>query len=406
MILNYSSLDWKLIGAALGLSLIGVMLIMSAQHHADSIYKQEYYLRQLLWLAFALIAFATVVHLPLKLFDFSAYLLYGLAIVLLLLVLVVGTPRMGAYRWFSFGPINFSPSDFAKIAVLCAVARFLAYTKLPVVSIRRLAISAPIVLLPAMLILKQPDLGTSLVFFVMLFALWFWSGLSPTYLILILSPMVSLITASHWLAWSIYIAVLLAFLFYLRLGMLFGIYTVVANLAFGAITPFLWGRLADYQKLRFLTFLDPGRDPRGAGYQIIQSKIAIGSGGIFGKGLFQGSQTRLDFLPERHTDFIFSVLGEEFGLIGAMVVLLLFAVIFYRAVRIAARCRSRFASLIVMGAASIIMFQCLVNIGMTLGFMPVTGLPLPFVSYGGTSLVLFWSLIGLIVSADYRWQDY
>jgi len=406
MILNYSSLDWKLIGAALGLSLIGVMLIMSAQHHADSIYKQEYYLRQLLWLAFALIAFATVVHLPLKLFDFSAYLLYGLAIALLLLVLVVGTPRMGAYRWFSFGPINFSPSDFAKIAVLCAVARFLAYTKLPVVSIRRLAISAPIVLLPAMLILKQPDLGTSLVFFVMLFALWFWSGLSPTYLILILSPMVSLITASHWLAWSIYIAVLLAFLFYLRLGMLFGIYTVVANLAFGAITPFLWGRLADYQKLRFLTFLDPGRDPRGAGYQIIQSKIAIGSGGIFGKGLFQGSQTRLDFLPERHTDFIFSVLGEEFGLIGAMVVLLLFAVIFYRAVRIAARCRSRFASLIVMGAASIIMFQCLVNIGMTLGFMPVTGLPLPFVSYGGTSLVLFWSLIGLIVSADYRWQDY
>jgi len=406
MILNYSSLDWKLIGAALGLSLIGVMLIMSAQHHADSIYKQEYYLRQLLWLAFALIAFATVVHLPLKLFDFSAYLLYGLAIVLLLLVLVVGTPRMGAYRWFSFGPINFTPSDFAKIAVLCAVARFLAYTKLPVVSIRRLAISAPIVLLPAMLILKQPDLGTSLVFFVMLFALWFWSGLSPTYLILILSPMVSLITASHWLAWSIYIAVLLAFLFYLRLGMLFGIYTVVANLAFGAITPFLWGRLADYQKLRFLTFLDPGRDPRGAGYQIIQSKIAIGSGGIFGKGLFQGSQTRLDFLPERHTDFIFSVLGEEFGLIGAMVVLLLFAVIFYRAVRIAARCRSRFASLIVMGAASIIMFQCLVNIGMTLGFMPVTGLPLPFVSYGGTSLVLFWSLIGLIVSADYRWQDY
>ncbi|MCK4574067.1 MAG: rod shape-determining protein RodA [candidate division Zixibacteria bacterium] len=406
MILNYSSLDWKLIGAALGLSLIGVMLIMSAQHHADSIYKQEYYLRQLLWLAFALIAFATVVHLPLKLFDFSAYLLYGLAIVLLLLVLVVGTPRMGAYRWFSFGPINFSPSDFAKIAVLCAVARFLAYTKLPVVNIRRLAISAPIVLLPAMLILKQPDLGTSLVFFVMLFALWFWSGLSPTYLILILSPMVSLITASHWLAWSIYIGVLLAFLFYLRLGMLFGIYTVVANLAFGAITPFLWGRLADYQKLRILTFLDPGRDPRGAGYQIIQSKIAIGSGGIFGKGLFHGSQTRLDFLPERHTDFIFSVLGEEFGLIGAMVVLFLFAVIFYRAVRIAARCRSRFASLIVMGAASIIMFQFLVNIGMTLGFMPVTGLPLPFVSYGGTSMVLFWSLIGLIVSADYRWQDY
>ncbi len=406
MTLNYASLDWKLISAALGLSLIGLLLIMSAQHHAESVFKQEYYLRQALWLLFAVITFAVVVHLPIKLFDFSAYLMYGLAIIMLILVLIVGTPRMGAYRWFSFGPINFAPSDFAKVVVLLAVARFLAYTKLPVVSIRRLAISGPMVLLPVILILKQPDLGTSLVFCVLLFALWFWSGLSPTYLLLILSPIASLIAASHWLAWAIYFGVLLTFLFLLRPGMLFSVYTVVANLAFGTITPFLWGRLADYQKMRILTFLDPGRDPRGAGYQIIQSKIAIGSGGIFGKGLFEGSQTRLDFLPERHTDFIFSVLGEEFGLLGTLLVLLLFGIIFYRAVRIAVRCRSRFSSLMVMGATSIILFQFLINIGMTLGFMPVTGLPLPFVSYGGTSLVLFWTLIGLIVSADYHWQEY
>ena len=175
---------------------------------------------------------------------------------------------------------------------------------------------------------------------------------------------------------------------------------------FGMITPFIWNRLADYQKLRILTFLDPGRDPRGAGYQIIQSKIAIGSGGVIGKGYLDGSQTRLDFLPEPHTDFIFSVLGEEFGLIGTVIVLLLFMYIFYRSIRIAAKCRSKFSSLMVMGAVAIIMFQFLVNIGMTLGFMPVTGLPLPFLSYGGTSLILFWGLIGLIVSADSRWQEY
>ncbi|RME20591.1 MAG: rod shape-determining protein RodA, partial [Candidatus Zixiibacteriota bacterium] len=256
------------------------------------------------------------------------------------------------------------------------------------------------------LILKQPDLGTSLVFFVILFVLWFWSGLSPWYLLLILSPLASLITASHWLSWAIYFVVLLVFLAFVRPGILFGVGTVIVNLGFGMITPFIWNRLADYQKLRILTFFDPGRDPRGAGYQIIQSKIAIGSGGLFGKGFLAGSQTRLDFLPERHTDFIFSVLGEEFGLVGTIIVLALFMFIFYRMVRIAVKCRSRFASNVVMGAAGILFFQFLVNIGMTLGIMPVTGLPLPFLSYGGTSLVLSWVLVALVVSAEYHWQEY
>jgi len=406
MFLNYQSLDWKLIGTALLLSLIGVFLIMSAQHYADSVYKHDYYLRQLLWLLISLIMFITVIHLPLKIFDFTAYLLYGIAIVLLIGVLFFGSARMGAQRWFSFGTVNFAPSDLAKVALLFTLARFFAYSKLPVISKRRLALSAMLTLIPVALILKQPDLGTSLVFFVILFMLWFWSGLSPLYMALIVSPVISLIAASHWLAWSMYIVVLLVFLFLFRPGLLFGIVTVVTNLMFGIITPFMWNRLADYQKLRILTFLDPGRDPRGAGYQIIQSKIAIGSGGVLGKGFLNGSQTRLDFLPEPHTDFIFSVLGEEFGLWGTLLVILLFCFLFYRTIRIAVRCRSKFTSLIVMGAMSIILFQFVVNIGMTLGYMPVTGLPLPFISYGGTSLVLFWTLIALIVSADYHWQEY
>ncbi|KAA3635157.1 MAG: rod shape-determining protein RodA [Calditrichaeota bacterium] len=406
MNLKYSALDWKLILAALVLSFIGIMLIMSAQHNADTEYQRDYYLRQSLWLAVAFIIFAVIVHIPPKLFDMMAYVMYGISILLLVLVLFVGSAKMGASRWFSFGSMNFAPSDFAKVAVLFALSRFLAYTKLPVASKRRMAITAIITIIPVALILKQPDLGTSLVFLVLLFILWFWAGLSPIYLLLIVSPIFSLIAASHWLAWSIYIVVLLIFLFISKPGIIFGIAAVVTNLVSGIMTPIMWSRLADYQKLRILTFLDPGRDPRGAGYQIIQSKIAIGSGGVFGKGFLNGSQTRLDFLPEPHTDFIFSVLGEEFGLIGALFVLLLFTFIFYRSIKIASHCRSRFASLVVMGAAGIIMFQFLVNIGMTLGFMPVTGLPLPFVSYGGTSLVLFWALIGLIVSAEARWQEY
>jgi rod shape determining protein RodA len=406
MMLNYASLDWRLIGAALFLSLFGILLIMSAQYYADSAFQQHYYLRQSMWLVIALVVFAIVLHLPLRLFDFLAPLLYVVSVGLLILVLFVGSARMGALRWFSFGPINFAPSDFAKVALIFVLARFFAYTKWSVISKRRLALSALLTLIPVALILKQPDLGTSLVFFVILFALWFWSGLSPLYMLLIISPLISLVAASHWLAWSIYITVLVVFLLFFRPGFVFSFLIVIANLAFGAITPFVWGRLADYQKLRFLTFLDPGLDPRGAGYQIIQSKIAIGSGGILGKGFLSGSQTRLDFVPEPHTDFVFSVLGEEFGLWGSLLVLLLFTFIFYRAIRIAVRSRSKFASLLAMGAAAIFVFQFFVNIGMTLGFMPVTGLPLPFVSYGGTSLVLSWALIGLIVSADYRWQEY
>ncbi|MBD3333832.1 rod shape-determining protein RodA [candidate division GN15 bacterium] len=405
--LKYRELDWKLVGAVLLLSLIGILLIMSAQYHADSDYTRMYWERQFMWLGVAMIVFALVLHIPLRFFDFVTYLLYGIAIVLLIAVLFFGGSRAGAAtRFFQFGPVNLAPSDIAKLAVLFALSRYFAYSKLPVASKRRLAVSTLIVLVPMALILKQPDLGTAVVFPVILFGLWFWSGLSPIYMLLIVSPLFSLVAASHWLAWAVYFLVLLVVIFLFRPGAAFSFLTVVANLAFGMITPFIWNRMADYQKARILTFLDPGMDPRGAGYQIIQSKIAIGSGGIWGKGFLEGSQTRLDFLPERHTDFIFSVLGEEFGLWGSLLVVALFGFIFYRAVHIAARCRSTFASNVVMGATFILLFQFFVNIGMTLGFMPVTGLALPFLSYGGTSLVLSWTLVALIVSADYHWQEY
>jgi rod shape determining protein RodA len=404
--LDYRQLDWKLIGATLALSLIGIVLIMAAQYYADSEYARHYYLRQLIWLLIALTVFTVVIHLPYRLFDAGAYLLYVVMVLLLVAVLFLGSTRMGATRWFSLGPINFAPADVGKLVLIFVLARFFAYTKLPPHSKRRLALSLMLAGVPMMLILKQPDLGTALVFPVILFALWFWSGLSPLYLLLILSPIASLVAASHWLAWSIYFAVLIIVLFASRPGFSFGFVTVVANLAFGIVTPFIWNRLAEYQKLRILSFLNPADNARGAGYQIIQSKIAIGSGGLWGKGFLDGSQTRLDFLPERHTDFIFSVLGEEFGLWGSLLVLFLFGFLFYRGIRIAAKARSRFLSFVAFGAITIFFFQFLVNVGMTLGFMPVTGLPLPFLSYGGTALVLSWTLVALLVKADYHWQEY
>ena len=406
MTLNYRELDWKLIGVVLLLSLIGIVTILSAQHDADSEYQRTYYQRQLIWLAFALVVFGVLIHFPIRLFYVGAYLFYGIALGLLVLVLLIGAPRMGATRWFSLGPISLAPSDIAKIAVMLALARFFAYTKLRPSSKRRLVFSFFAVAVPVMLILKQPDVGTSLVFWVLLIFMWFWSGLSPVYLLLILSPIASMISAAHWLTWTIYFVVLLVFLFLSRPGVIFGVFTVVVNLATGIFNPILWGLLREYQRNRILTFLDPDRDPRGAGYQIIQSKIAVGSGGVLGKGFQGGSQTRLEFLPERHTDFIFSVLAEEFGLLGSVLVLILFGYIFYRAIQIAAKCRSRFASNLAAGTAAILIFQFFINIGMTLGFMPVTGLALPFMSYGGTSLVLSWTLIAFIVLVDYHWQEY
>ena len=270
MRINYRNLDWKLIGAVMALSLIGVITIFSAQFYSDSSYKQTYWLRQFVWLILAFGAFLAVVRFPQRLFDAGAYGLYGVSLVLLMLVLVMGHTRMGASRWFDLGPISFSPSDIAKLAALLAISRFFAYTRLPVYSKRRLAVSAIIAIIPMMLILKQPDLGTSLTFPIILFALWFWSGLSIWYLVLIVTPIISMVAAYYWLSWAIYLVALLIFLATLRPGLIFSIGMVVMNLAFGMITPFIWERLADYQKNRILTFLNPGHDPRGAGYQIIQ----------------------------------------------------------------------------------------------------------------------------------------
>ncbi len=404
--IRYLEIDWKLVTAALLLSVIGILMIFSAQHHSEDPAMKNYYIKQLVWLVFALIAFFVTISIPIRFYDFFAYLLYLLLICLLIAVLIIGSQQMGAARWFSLGPVNFQPSEFAKLAVLLALARFFAYTKLPPESKRRLALSFIMVAIPVGLILKQPDLGTSLVYFVLLFSLWFFSGLRPLYLVLIVSPLISMITAFHWLTWAIYLLLLLILLFVRRPALSFGVVVTMVNLAFGMMTPLVWNRLAEYQKMRILIFLDPGRDPQRAGYQIIQSIISVGSGGIMGKGFLGGSQTRLEYLPVRHTDFVFSVLGEEIGFVGGLIVLGLFGYILYRGLRIAARCRSTFMATVAWGVVTIIFFQMVVNIGMTLGLMPVTGLPLPFMSYGGTSLILFWVLIGMLVLADYRWQEY
>jgi rod shape determining protein RodA len=263
-----------------------------------------------------------------------------------------------------------------------------------------------IAFVPAALVLIQPDLGSSLVFFALYLFMLVWTGLPINRVLLVITPILSMLCAFHWITWAIFFFLLFLLIIFSRLTIVQSVFFIIVNLLFGMVTPLIWNKLHGYQKLRIITFLDPGQDPRGAGYQIIQSKIAVGSGGFFGQGFLKGSQTKLSFLPEQHTDFIFSVLAEQFGFIGCMLVIGLFLWIFYKGFTVAYKARNPFYSYIVAGVVGILVFQVLLNIGMAIGLMPVTGLPLPLVSYGGSSLIFFWTAVGFILAVRRDWHEY
>jgi rod shape determining protein RodA len=398
--------DLTLFILALVLSLIGILLIYSAKYYSDNLVERGIYLKQIMWLFLGMAACGLVFFIPLRFYEVFSYLLYFISLLALLLILMVGATRMGAARWISVGGFNIQPSEFAKIATVFLLARFLTYSRHSIYSVKWLTKVMVIVLPPALLVLKQPDLGTSLVFFAVLITMLFWAGVPLFYLFLIVSPVLSLICAFHWLSWAIFFLVLIALLYRVKPTLVFSLGFILLNLGTGMITPLVWNRLHDYQKQRILVFLDPGRDPLGAGYQIIQSKVAIGSGGLLGRGFLQGSQTKLAFLPHQHTDFVFSVMGEEFGLWGGIILLGLFSYLIAKGIMIAQKARNTFASTVAIGLTTILGFQMVVNIGMSLGVMPVTGLPLPLVSYGGSSMLTSWVVIGILLAINARWFDY
>jgi rod shape determining protein RodA len=404
--LGSKEFDLTLLVAALMLAAIGILLIYSAKLHSDNIAERGIYVKQMVWVLLGLSACILAFLVPLRFYEVFSYPIWVFSVLTLLLILMIGSSTMGAARWISLGGFNIQPSELAKIATIFPLARYLAYSKRSVYSFRWLVTVVGMALLPALLILKQPDLGTSLVFFAILISMLFWSGVPLFYLFLIVSPFISLICAFHWLPWALFFLILVLLLFYVRPGVVFSVGFLLLNLAFGMITPLVWNKLHHYQQQRIIVFLDPGRDPQGAGYQIIQSKVAIGSGGLAGTGYLQGSQTKLAFLPHQHTDFVFSVLGEEFGFFGGLVLLALFGFLIFKGTLIARKARNTFAGNVAIGLTAIIGFQMVVNIGMTLGVMPVTGLPLPFVSYGGSSMLLSWVALGILLAINSRWFEY
>lgn len=382
---------------------VGITTIYSASYNWDLGLASDIYQKQIIWASLGFIVMGITMSIPLRYFYAFAPVLYGLTIALLVLVL-----ELGDRRWFNIGPIHIQPSEFAKITTVLVLARFLAPRNRDLTRVRAFISPLLLVLVPILLVFKQPDLGTALVFSILILPMFFWAGARPVHLFFLLSPALTLICAFHpWMLAAI-VVIPIGILFYERPRLFTASILLLVNLAVAIVAPYVWeNKLHDYQKRRILTFLDPDMDKLGAGYQVIQSKIAIGSGGLKGKGFLEGTQTKLAFLPEQHTDFIFSVICEEFGFIGAFFVLALFMFILWRALSIAVQTRNRFSSLTAIGLATILLFHIFVNIGMTIGIMPVTGLPLPFLSYGGSTLITNMILIGLLLNIyANRYEDY
>ena len=354
------NLDWILIWTVLLLCVTGMVLIASATH-GDALVAghNRFVQRQGIFLLVDVLLAIGIISLDYHSLKRIALPLYGFTVLLLLGVMFFGHASLGAQRWIQIGPVTFQPSEFSKAFMIVCLAAFLDERSEYLEQWRDYLPACLFMLVPFVLVLRQPDLGTALVFAAIAFSMFWVCGFKV-----------------RWIA--------------------------VLTGMFACAAPVLWQFLHEYQRNRIRVFLDPELDPYGAGYHVIQSKIAIGSGMLWGKGWMQGTQSQLDFLPENHTDFIFAVAGEEFGFVGAIIILLLYMILIWRGMTIALNAEDRFGTLLATGITGMYLFHVLVNVGMTIGIMPVTGVPLPFLSYGVSSLTTNMLLAGVLLNINVR----
>jgi rod shape determining protein RodA len=406
------AIDRSLVTVTLCLMLFGLATLYSAGQTDVPTRAAGVWHRQFMWVGIGIVGAWIIYNVSLRVLEWVAPALYAFSIVLLGLVLMVGTgagTAESSHSWLSIGGHQIGqPSELAKVATVLMLARFLSSRKEPPRGLRDLIGPALIVGVPFLMVLRQPDLGSALVFVGIFFAMLFWSGVRPRLLFLMATPGISLLLAFNTLAWSawiiLFVIILIAWRPYVWDWTLF----LIVNVAMGAIAMPLWSRLAPYQQNRLLTFLNPEVDPRAAGYHAIQSRVAIGSGGWFGTGYTEGPQKRLAFLPEQHTDFVFSVVGEELGFLGVLVALALFLALFLILLRIARRAPDAFSSLAVSGIIGLFFTHVFENVGMTVNLMPITGIPLPLFSYGGSFFIICSLCLGLAlrVAWDSRSSGY
>jgi rod shape determining protein RodA len=394
-------IDYPLLIIAILLSLYGVSIVYSAGQTDIPTYVSALYKTQALWLLIGMAAAYWITSTSVRFIEWVAWPAYLFTLVLLasLLVLGAGSGANGHMRsWLAIGGHRLGqPAELAKITVVLMLGKVLAERREAPTSLLDLWKPALVVGIPWALIMLQPDLGSSIAFIGIFFGMLYWSGVPWPLLLLLASPIISLILSFSTGLWGAWFLVLLALVLWYKPYLVEGIVLMVSNVATGVVAPLLWEKLAPYQQNRLKVFLDPTADKRASGYHVLQSKIAIGSGGLLGNGFTLGTQKRSGFLPEQHTDFIFSVVGEELGFIGVTIAMALFLALFLRATRIASRANDPFGGLVAFGLMSCWLVHVVVNVGMTLNLMPITGIPLPFFSYGGSFMLASWLAMGVLL---------
>lgn len=391
---GWAEVDWWLMASCITLTLFAGIMIRSVELNQGLTDWWQHWVTGGVGLTLALIFSRCRYERLIK----WRWVIYGVTNLSLIAVQIIGTTALGAQRWINIAGFHVQPSEFAKVGIIITLAAFLQELRTPNLGdmIRILAIAA----VPWGLVFIEPNLGTSLVFGAITVGMMYWGNIHPGWLILLVSPVVTAIVFNISLPVGIIWAILMGFVGWwsLPLRWLTAPLVLLANLGAGQLSHILWNVLQDYQKMRLIGFLNPEQDPLGSGYHLIQSRIAIGAGQLYGRGLYQGTQTQLNFIPEQHTDFIFSAIGEELGFIGCLVTLGLFWFVCLRLVMIAQTAKDSFGSLIAIGVLCMLLFQVFVNIGMNIGLAPVTGIPLPFLSYGRSSLLSNWIAIGIVQS--------
>lgn len=397
-------MDWFFVALILTLMGCGIALVYSASAPSSEgiPFYQTYWFKQIIYFAVGIILATVISFVRISVIRKLTFPLYLLSLVLLGVVLfVAGDVVKGAGRWIDLGFFKLQPSEFSKIAYLLMLSGWLSKHPVNVLKLKTFIVPGMTFIVPFLLVLKQPDLSTALVFMIVTLTCFFFAGLKLSEVFFILSPIASVIL-SHSLVsysqilWGCFICVLAFVLFKRKLPIAYTIVIFLINILAGYTSSMVWNHLEPHQQKRVETFINPLSDPKGDGYQVLQSMTAIGSGGIYGKGYGEGTQTNLSFLPEEHTDFIFSVLGEQFGFVGCVGILCLFFLFLWRSMSICRMYSHPFVILVSAGASSIFVFHIIVNIAMTIGLMPVTGLPLPFLSYGGSFAMTCMILVGLL----------
>ena len=405
----YGKIDWITVWLYIILVLMGWVSVYSSVYdetHSSILDISQRYGKQMIWIIAAGVIAFIIMLIDAKVYNAFAYIIYGLSLLILLAVLSIGTEISGSKSWFQIGGFAIQPAEFAKFATCLALARYLSSYATDINILRTKIISTILIFVPAILILLQNDTGSAVVYVALILVLY-REGLSGYFLIsgviaVVLFIMTLLVNQY---VMTVVLTVLAVLVYYnnrfLRRRWWIIVIVWLASVGFVYTVDYVFDNLLeDHQKTRINVLLGKELDPKGAGYNINQSKIAIGSGGLIGKGFLQGTQTKYNFVPEQSTDFIFCTVGEEWGFVGSTLVIILFVVLLYRLVKMAERQRSDFSRIYGYSVVSIIFFHFLVNIGMTIGLVPVIGIPLPFFSYGGSSLWAFTILLFIFIKLD------